>query len=70
MNDSSEFSVGVGKSHIIRVCSQWAEHILRRAGDKNGKLRVLLVCPTGMAASVIGEVVYFEWTCNKLTYHS
>merc|ERR1712016_46789 len=44
---------GVGKSATLKVCSQWVEHILRRAGDDQHKPRVLLMCPTGMAASVI-----------------
>ena len=44
---------GVGKSQTTRVCSQWIEHILRRAGDNHTKPRILLMCPTGMAASVI-----------------
>ena len=48
---------GTGKSQTIRVCSQWAEQILGWAGDKSGKPRVLLVCPTGMAASVIGKLL-------------
>ena len=44
---------GVGKSKTIKVCSQWVEHILRRGGDNPSKPRILLMCPTGMAASVI-----------------
>ena len=44
---------GTGKSQIIKVCSQWVEHILRRAGDNQTKPRILLMCPTGMAAYVI-----------------
>ena len=44
---------GVGKSQTITVCAQWAEHILRRAGGDQNKPRILLMCPTGMAASVI-----------------
>ena len=44
---------GVGKSATLKVCAQWAEHILKRAGDNPSKPRVLLLCPTGMAASVI-----------------
>ena len=44
---------GVGKSATTKVCAQWAEHILRRAGDNQTKPRILLLCPTGMAASVI-----------------
>ena len=44
---------GTGKSQTIKVCSQRAEHLLRQAGDNQNKLRVILMCPTGMAASVI-----------------
>jgi ATP-dependent exoDNAse (exonuclease V) alpha subunit len=47
---------GVGKSATTKVCAQWAEHLLRRAGDNQHKPRVLLMCPTGMAASVIDGV--------------
>ena len=44
---------GVGKSQTTKVCAQWIEQILRRAGGKPNKPRILLMCPTGMAASVI-----------------
>ena len=44
---------GVGKSATLKVCAQWAEHILKQAGDNPNKPRVMLLCPTGMAASVI-----------------
>ena len=44
---------GVGKSATLKVCAQWAEQILKRAGDNPSKPRVMLLCPTGMAASVI-----------------
>ena len=44
---------GVGKSKTIKVCSQWADQILRRENSKLDLPRVLLLCPTGMAASVI-----------------
>ena len=44
---------GVGKSQTTKVCSQWVEHILRRAGDNPDKPRILLMAPTGMAASVV-----------------
>ena len=45
---------GVGKSYLIRTVAQWAEKILRRAGDNPLKPKVLLLAPTGMAASLIG----------------
>ena len=44
---------GVGKSQTTKVCAQWAEQILRRAGGDQNKPRILLMAPTGMAASVI-----------------
>ena len=44
---------GVGKSNTTRVCAQWAETILKREYSKQDLPRVLLLCPTGMAASVI-----------------
>lgn len=65
---------GVGKSQTIKICSQWVEHILRRAGDDQHKPRVLLMCPTGMAASVIDGMticsaldLYFGNTYKGLT---
>jgi hypothetical protein len=45
---------GSGKSNVIRICSSWAEKILRKAGDHPNKPRVLLTAPTGTAASIIG----------------
>ena len=47
---------GVGKSKTIKVCSQWAERIVRREDSKTDLPRVLLLCPTGMAASVIDGI--------------
>ena len=44
---------GVGKSATLKVCAQWAEHILKRAGDNPNKLRILFLCPTVMAANVM-----------------
>ena len=44
---------GVGKSQTTKVCAQWIEHTLRRAGGNPNKPRILLMCSTGMAASVI-----------------
>ena len=46
---------GVGKSYLIRAISKWAEKILRKPGDNPLKPKVLLLAPTGMAASLIGE---------------
>ena len=51
----NNYIVGTGKSATTKVCSQWVEQILRRGEAKPGKPRVLLICPTGMAASVIGK---------------
>ncbi len=47
---------GVGKSRVIRVCSQWAEYFLRKAGDDPSKPRILIITPTGMAACVIDGI--------------
>ena len=45
---------GVGKSKTIKVCAQWwVEHIFRRVGDDQNKPRILLMCLTGLAVSVI-----------------
>ena len=56
---------GVGKSATLKVCAQWAEHILKRAGDNPNKLRILFLCPTGMAASVIDGMKI----CSSLDLH-
>jgi hypothetical protein len=45
---------GSGKSNVIRALSKWAEKTLCKAGDHPNKPRVLLLAPTGMAASIIG----------------
>ena len=47
---------GVGKSFLILTISQWAERVLRKPGDNPDKSKVLLLGPTGRAASLIGIV--------------
>ena len=46
---------GVGKSHLMLVLSRWVEKLLRRAGDDPTNPKCLLLAPTGVAASLIGE---------------
>ena len=47
---------GVGKSKLISVIAVCADKVLRKAGDKDTseKPKILLLGPTGMAASLIG----------------
>ena len=65
---------GVGKSKVIKVCAQWTEQISRREYSTPGLPRVLLLCPTGMAASVIDSMTissafdfYFGNQCIPLS---
>ena len=44
---------GVGKTAVINATSKLAEKILRKPGDNPMKPKVLLLAPTGMAASLI-----------------
>ena len=55
--------LGVGKSMIINVASQWAEVILLKVGDDPTKPRVMLMAFTGMAASLIGKStpIYYQF---------
>ena len=46
---------GVGKSATIKIVALHAENILRKAGSHPNKPRVLILGPTGKAASLIGE---------------
>ena len=46
---------GVGKSHLIQVGSRFADKILTKIGDNPFRPKVLLLGPTGMAASLIGK---------------
>ena len=46
---------GVGKSFLIRVVAKYVEQILRRPGDNPDRPKVILLAPTGMAASLIGK---------------
>ena len=46
---------GVGKSRTIKVVAVTAEDILREAGSHPNKPRVLILAPTGKAATIIGE---------------
>ena len=44
---------GVGKSFMINCISKWIEKIMREPGDNPFKPKVLLLGPTGMAATLI-----------------
>ena len=57
--------VEAGLAKTFKVCSQWVERILRRAGDNQNKPRILLLCPTGMAASVIDGMTI----CSSLDHN-
>ena len=46
---------GTGKSYLIRTISKHVEKILRQPGDNPEKPKIILLGPTGMAASVIGK---------------
>ena len=46
---------GVGKSLTIKVVAVTAEEILRQTGSHPHKPRVLILAPTGKAATIIGE---------------
>ena len=51
---------GTGKSHFIFVASRWAEKILIKSGDNPHRPKILLLAPTGKAASLIGKHVTTE----------
>ena len=50
---------GNGKSAVIKIAAIHAEKILRQPGSHPNKPRVLLLGPTGKAASLIGKFPYF-----------
>ena len=52
---------GVGKSFMINVISKWAEYLLRKSGDEPTFPKVLLMAPTGKAASLIGKKEYITF---------
>ena len=47
---------GVGKSAVVRVITSHVENILRQPGDHPHRPRVLILAPTGKAASLIDGV--------------
>ena len=47
---------GTGKSFCIKSISKWTEAILRKSGDHPNLPRVLVVAPTGIAASLIDGI--------------
>ena len=58
---------GVGKTFLTSIMSQFVEKILRNVGDHPFQPKVLLVAPTGIAASLIGKC-YDEITFNHLNH--
>lgn len=70
--DSAVFKVnffsggaGVGKSFLILTIASWTEKIMRQHGDNPSIPKVLLMGPTGMAASLIGEIIFEMMSCNE-----
>ena len=53
---------GVGKSFLIKVLSAWVEYILRRHGEDPTNPKCLLLAPTGVASSLIGN---YSKKCSK-----
>ena len=46
---------GVGKSFLIRLISQYVNKFLIKVGDDPNKPKVIIMAPTGIAASLIGN---------------
>ena len=46
---------GVGKSFLIRLISQYVNKDLRKVGDDPNRPKVIILAPTGIAASLIGN---------------
>ena len=46
---------GTGKSYWISITSQWAEKTMIQTGDNPNRPKILLLAPTGKAASLIGK---------------
>ena len=51
---------GVGKSFMINVLAKYVEKILRCPGDDPSKPKIILLGPTGMAASLIGKSIFLD----------
>ena len=51
---------GVGKSHLINVTTRYVDKVLTKVGDNPYRPKVLLLAPTGMAASLIGKLCFYE----------
>ena len=47
---------GTGKSYFIHVTSKWAMKTLIQTGDNPNRPKILLLAPTGKAASLIGKL--------------
>ena len=46
---------GVGKSFLIRVVSRYVDKLMTKSGDNPMRPKLLLLGPTGKAASLIGK---------------
>ena len=58
---------GNGKSAVIKVAAIHAEKILRQSGSHPNKPRVLILGPTGKAASLIGKFPYFYFSVQQIS---
>ena len=57
----------MGKSYMIYVLAKFVEKILRQPGDSPSKPKILLLAPTGMAASLIGKSLFFPIFENNIS---
>ena len=46
---------------MINVLAKYVEKILRKPGDSPTKPKIILLGPTGMAASLIGKSYFFQF---------
>ena len=53
-------SAGTGKSHVIKLVSQWSEYFLRTEGVSLDEPNVILCAFTGSAAANIGIIGFSE----------
>ena len=56
---------GTGKSHFISVASKWAEKTFVQSGDNPNRPKILLLAPTGKAASLIGKAIFISFLNPK-----
>lgn len=60
---------GVGKSFLIKTVASWAERTLREPGEDPLKPKILLLAPTGSAASIIGKIHTFGTIISSTNIH-